>query len=143
LKKKNKVKLYRYKDLKIRQKEKFIKITSSNDLEKFIKLSGDNSLIHANKKFAKKNGFKNKVFHGAYIASLFSRLIGTQLPGKYGLLLFIEIKFSKPLYENTKIIISGEVIKKHNHLKCVDIILIARSKKTLIARGSSTVKLFL
>jgi 3-hydroxybutyryl-CoA dehydratase len=137
------VKLYKYIDLKIGQIEKFTKETTSTDLKKFIKLSGDNSLIHSNYNFAKKNGFKDKVFHGAYIASLFSRLIGTQLPGKYGLLLFIEMKFSKPLYKNQRVFVSGKIIKKHNNLRCIDIVLNAKSENSLIAHGSATVKLFL
>jgi len=136
------VKSYKFNDIKLGQTENFIKFVTSKDLDNFIKLSGDNSLIHSDKKFAKQMGFKSKVIHGAYITSLFSRLIGTKLPGKNGLLLFIDLKFSKPLYENKKIKIVGKVINKNQILKCIEVSLAAKVNKIIIAHGSCTTKLF-
>lgn len=135
------MKSFKFNNIKLGHEESLTKIVSSKDLTNFIKLSGDNSLIHTKVSFAKKMGYENKIIHGAYITSIFSRLIGTRLPGKYGLLLFIDIKFSKPLYENQKIKIIGKVVNKNKLLKCVEISLFAIVNNIIITHGSCTVKL--
>ena len=85
---------------------------------------------------------KKKIFQGADIVSQFSRIIGTKLPGKYGLLLLMDIKFIKPLYTNELLIITAKVIKKQNALKCITLNINAKVRGEEIANANATIKLF-
>ena len=70
-----------FKNIKIGQKKFFKTVISTNDIDKFSKISGDTNTIHLEKKAAVKKNFKNRVVHGAYILSLFSKLIVHQIAG--------------------------------------------------------------
>jgi 3-hydroxybutyryl-CoA dehydratase len=67
-------------------------------LDDFIALSGDDSPIHAQDRAARARGFKGRVVHGAFLGALVSSVIGTQLPGKDGVLQTIELSFHGPCY---------------------------------------------
>ena len=103
-----------FKNIKIGQKKFFKTVISTNDIDKFSKISGDTNTIHLEKKAALKKNFKNRVVHGAYVLSLFSKLIGTKLPGNNALVLFMDIKFNNPAYPNKIINIVGKVKKNIN-----------------------------
>lgn len=128
--------------IKLGQK-KFFKVTiSSNDIDKFAKISGDTNIIHLKKNNAKKKKFKDRVVHGAHIISLFSKLIGTKLPGSNALILLMDIKFKNPAYPNKVINISGKVKEKHQSVKTVILELEAKYlNKKIIASGYVAVKL--
>ena len=128
--------------IKIGQKKSFKTIISLNDIDMFAKISGDMNLIHLKKKIAKKKKFKDRVVHGAYILSLFSKLIGTKLPGNNALILLMDIKFNNPAYPNKAIYISGKVMEKHKSVNSIILELEAKYfKKAKIASGYATVKL--
>ena len=128
--------------IKLGQKKSFETSISLNDIDMFAEISVDKNIIHMEKKIAKKKKFKNRVVHGAYILSLFSRLIGTKLPGNNALILFMDIKFKNPAYPNKTIYISGKVIEKHKSVNSIILELEAKYfNKKIIASGYVTVKL--
>ena len=128
--------------IKLGQKKSFKTYISENDIDMFAKISGDKNIIHMEKNIAKKKKFKNRVIHGAYILSLFSRLIGTKLPGNNALILLMDIKFKNPAYPNKDIYISGKVIEKHKSVNSIILELEAKYfNKQIIASGYVTVKL--
>ena len=80
--------------------------------------------------------------HGAIIFSLFSKLIGTKIPGHNALILEINLKFHNPAYSGKKIYIIGKVKEKYNSVKCILLTLVAKYKTgKLIAKGNSLIKL--
>ena len=128
--------------IKLGQKKFFKTTISSNDIDKFAKISGDTNIIHLKKKNAKKKNFKDRVVHGAHIISLFSKLIGTKLPGNNALILFMDIKFKNPAYPSKVINISGKIKEKHQSVNTVILELEAKYlNKKIIASGYVTVKL--
>ena len=110
-----------FNDLFLGQQESFEITLNENNLFDFSKLSGDKSLIHTDSLYALNNGFKGKVVHGAFIISLYSRLLGMQLPGKNCLLLELQTKFKNPAYLNSQIKISGEIVSLHPSVSCIDV----------------------
>ena len=136
------MKNYRFKDLKIGKTSVFkIKITKKL-VSHFMLLSNDLSKIHIDDNFSKKYGFKKRVVHGMLIATLYSRLIGMNLPGKYSLLTNIEIKFIKPVYLNDTISIKGKIDALNKPYKVAIIHIEAKNQlNSLVSSAKSTVKL--
>ena len=136
------MKNYKFKDLKIGKTSTFkIKITKKL-VSNFMLLSNDLSKIHINDDFSKKYGFKKRVVHGMLIATLYSRLIGMNLPGKYSLLTNIEIRFIKPVYLNDIITIKGKIDTLNKSYKVAIIQIQAKNQlNSIVSSAKSTVKL--
>ena len=58
---------------------------------------------------SKSKGFSDRVVYGMLTSSFFSTLVGVYLPGKYCILQSIDIKFSKPVYIDDILTITGKV----------------------------------
>jgi len=133
---------YKFKTLKIGQSESFNIKLKNQIVKKFINFSKDKSTIHIKKKFATRHGFKDKLVHGMLLGALYSRFIGMYLPGKYGLLLSIDVKFHKPIYVNDQIIIKGKISNINSAYKVVTINISALKKsKILLSSAKAMVKL--
>ena len=131
-----------FRNIRIGQKKFFKTVISTNDIDKFSKISGDTNTIHLEKKAALKKNFKNRVVHGAYILSLFSKLIGTKLPGNNALVLFMDVKFNNPAYPNKIINIVGKVKEKHKSVNSIVLELWAKYPDgKIIANANVTVKI--
>jgi 3-hydroxybutyryl-CoA dehydratase len=87
------------------------RIVYEKDVINFAQLSGDNNPIHLDDTFASKSIFKNKVAHGMYIASFFSKLLGDKKYGFSGVYLSQNLKFLNPVYINEKVDITIELIE--------------------------------
>jgi 3-hydroxybutyryl-CoA dehydratase len=59
---------------------------------------GDNNPFHLDEEFAKRSRFGGRIAHGMLVASLFSTIIGTKLPGPGSLYLGQNLKFTAPVY---------------------------------------------
>ena len=79
---------------------------------KFAELTGDTNPIHLDKEYAIKQGFKSNIAHGILSASIFSKILGTQFPGKGTIYTFQELKFLKPIYADETITAKLKVLSK-------------------------------
>ena len=73
-------------------------VFEADGVETFADLSGDRNPIHLAAASAKAAGFEREIVHGALVASLISRLLGTVLPGPGAVLLAQTFRFLKPVY---------------------------------------------
>ena len=89
-----------------------------------------------------KKGFKGNIVHGAFIVSLFSKLIGNKLPGNGALILFSEYKFHYPAYLNLSIIIGGKISSISKSTSTISLNLYAKYEKDgkIISTGKSIVR---
>ncbi len=71
---------------------------SQDDVDLFAKLSKDFNPIHLNDEYSKKTIFGRKIIHGFLGSSIFSKIIGMQLPGEGSIYLKQNLKFLKPMY---------------------------------------------
>ena len=136
------MKKYKFKNLKLGQSS-FFKVKLKNELiRKFLLLSKDYSKIHIKKEFAYKYGFKSKIVHGMLLGAFYSRFIGVYLPGKYSLLINMDIKFNKPIYINDVVTIKGKIVHLNKSYKVATVKIIAfnQSKKN-VSTAKAMVKL--
>ncbi len=75
----------------------------------FSDYSGDTNPLHVDAAYAGTTRFKRRVAHGMSYASLFSRLIGNDLPGRGALWMAQNFRFSKPAFIGDSLTLSVEV----------------------------------
>lgn len=98
-----------------------IKQISDEDVRLFAKLSGDENPIHLDEEYASHTIFKHRVAHGHFVASMFSTLLGTQLPGEGSIYLGQQIKYVAPVYINDQITAQAKIIEKNEERNRVKI----------------------
>jgi len=100
---------YKFSDIEIGLEESFeVKIDASK-MDKFLDISNDINPLHVDSNYAKKKGFPGRVVYGLLTSSFYSTLVGVHLPGKHCILQGIDIQFSKPVYIDDILKISGKV----------------------------------
>ena len=97
-------------NIKIGDTVSITKIFSESDVEQFASLSEDRNPVHLDVEFAKNSLFKQRIVHGMLSASLFSGLLGEQLPGKGTIYLGQNLKFTAPVPIGEEITAFVEVI---------------------------------
>ena len=105
---------YSIDDCKEGQSFSFQETISRENVDEFAVLTGDTSTIHIDGKFARERGFKDRVVHGVFLSTYFSRLIGVYYPGENSLLQMLNVKFLAPAYINDRINISAVVDQVSN-----------------------------
>lgn len=78
-------------------------------VDSFATHSGDRNPLHLDETFAERTQFKRRVAHGMSYASLFSRLVGMDIPGRGGLWLSQSFEFHKPTYIGDTLVLRVEV----------------------------------
>lgn len=112
---------YKFSDIEVGFEESFeVKIDASK-MDKFLDISNDINPLHIDSDYAKEKGFSNRVVYGLLTSSFYSTLVGVYLPGKYCILQGIDIQFSKPVYINDSLKISGKVSYINEAYKRIEI----------------------
>lgn len=91
------------KGLKVGQTAIFSRIFSQSDINEYIDISGDFNQLHKNYDFVRTNGFDNLVVPTPLIGGMFSKLLGTNLPGRGTNWLKLSLNFLAPAYLEEKI----------------------------------------
>jgi len=97
---------------------------NSDVVKEFAKITGDLNPIHINEDFASTSPFKKPIVHGFLAGSIFSKILGMNLPGEGSIYLFQDMNFLKPIFYDVEYL--AEVI--------VEEIDFVKSKITLITR---------
>ena len=100
---------YKFVDINVGLEESFSVRVNSEKLDKFLKISGDINPLHTDAEYSKSKGFSDRVVYGMLTSSFFSTLVGVYLPGKYCILQGADIQFSKPVYIDDILTITGKV----------------------------------
>ena len=115
-----------------------ITITESM-INDFAKISGDYNPLHMDEKFAQSRDFKNRVCHGMLLGSLFSRLIGMYVPGKYGLYFSQTLNFVNPTTVNDTVTVTGKVISKNESTKIIKLKTTIKNSSHVLVDGKAKV----
>ena len=120
---------YRFSDIEIGIEEFFQVTIDPSKMEKFLEISGDINPLHTDDGYAKEKGFSNRLVYGLLTASFYSTLVGVHLPGKYCILQGIDIQFSKPVYIDDTLKVSGKVSYINEAYKQIEIKAIITNEK--------------
>ena len=107
--------------IKIGMKKKFTVTITESLIKKFADLTGDFNPLHMDEKYAKSTKFENRVCHGMLLGSLFSRLVGMEIPGKNALYFSQSLNFKAPCFIGEEITVQGEIIDKSLSTKMIKI----------------------
>jgi len=107
--------------IKIGMKKKFTVTITESLIKKFAELTGDFNPLHMDEKYAKSTKFENRVCHGMLLGSLFSRLVGMEIPGKNALYFSQSLNFKALCFVGEEITVQGEIIDKSLSTKMIKI----------------------
>ena len=110
-----------FKNLKIGKKFKFSLVISNKIHNQFTRISGDNSRIHTDLNFCKKNKYSEKMGYGFLITTILSNIYGTKFPGGMELCLSQECKFIKPFFVKDKLSFENVILYKNSDLGLLSI----------------------
>ncbi len=99
------------KELSIGDKASLTHVFSSEDVEQFAGVSKDTNPIHLDQSVAEKSVFEQRVVHGMAVASLFSGLLGVELPGEGSIYLGQNLSFKAPVFLGVAVTATVEVIE--------------------------------
>ncbi len=72
----NAINTYQFEELQLGMKESFDIMITKEMMENFCAMTGDVNPLHQDERFAKENGFQNRVVYGMLTSSFLSKLIG-------------------------------------------------------------------
>jgi 3-hydroxybutyryl-CoA dehydratase len=114
---------------------------SAEDIRLFANLSGDTNALHLDDSEGRSLGFAGRIAHGMLTASLISRLLGTQLPGRGTIYLSQSIRFLRPVYPGEALRAEVEVTETRPEKRIVTLDTRVWARDELAIDGSAVVLL--
>ena len=87
------------------------KAFTEEDVFRFAGISTDKNPLHLDQEFGRASIFGQRIVHGMLVASLFSGLIGMELPGEGSIYLGQSLNFKAPVAIGEEVTASVEIIK--------------------------------
>ena len=129
------------KTLKVGDKALLSKAFTEEEVFRFANISSDKNPIHLDKAFGESSIFGQRIVHGMLVASLFSGLIGMELPGKGSIYLGQSLTFKAPVAIDEEVTASVEILNIREdqpiipfHTVCIN------SAGTVAIEGEAVVK---
>jgi acyl dehydratase len=135
--------IFRFAEISVGEKHELDYAITVETYQKFLSTFGDHSPIHVDQEFSRARGFENCVAHGAILNGFISHFIGMHFPGRFSLLLAVDLRFSNASYPGDFIRLSARVTQKLESRKVVVIDLLATNttRNQVAARGRIQVML--
>lgn len=128
------------KQIQVGDQASTIRRFSEADVRAFAQVSGDENPAHLDEVYAKGTQFGTRIAHGMLVSSLFSALLGTQLPGLGTIYTNQTLSFRRPVFldeEITATITAREVLTDKNRVIFDCVAVNAKGETVLI--GEATV----
>jgi 3-hydroxybutyryl-CoA dehydratase len=100
---------YYLEDLKVGMAAELTRVVTEQDVNIFADLTGDHNPVHVDEEFAKKTIFETRIAHGAFIASLLSAVMGTQLPGPGAIFRSLNLNYRGPVRLGDEVLVHAEI----------------------------------
>jgi acyl dehydratase len=129
-----------YRHLSIGQKASIKKAFTDDDRREYASLTGDANPLWSDGKSARQAGFRDAIIPGPLLSALFSRLLGTHLPGRGTNWLKQKLQFLAPVCWNDELTATVELVRlrPEKHLANLDG-MCADSQGTPVCRAQSLV----
>ncbi|MED1782344.1 MaoC family dehydratase [Brevibacillus fortis] len=95
----------------IGEQASFSRTITETDIVLFAGMSGDYNPVHIDQQYAKETRFGQRISHGLLTASMFSRLLGMQLPGIGSIYKDQTIQFTAPVLIGDTITATATVLE--------------------------------
>ena len=82
---------------------------SEEEVKQFAEISTDKNPIHLDREFAEASVFGERIVHGMLVASIFSGIIGEELPGAGTIYLGQNLKFKAPVFIGEQVSATVEI----------------------------------
>lgn len=99
-----------FEDVDLGMEETYSRTVTAEDLEHFAAVSGDYNPFHMNEEFAATTVFGGRIAHGSLIASYFSTILGTKLPGPGTIYVSQTLKFRAPVRIGDTVVATAKVV---------------------------------
>lgn len=96
-------------ELKIGDTASLRRSFTDEDVRLFAQVSSDHNPIHLDEAYAAQTQFKQRIVHGALVSSLFSALLGEQIPGHGAIYMAQSVQFKAPVYLDMEVIATVEI----------------------------------
>ena len=107
------------------------------EMDRFAELSGDRSAIHTDAETARRFGFPDRLQYGFLLASLLSRIVGTNF--EHAVCAAVSIDFVKPALVGEHIDVRAEVTQVQEALRSVVLKITMLGADGVVARGKLTI----
>lgn len=105
----------------------------------FAELVDDHAPVHFNEGFAQSGGFATRIVHGFFVSSIFSGLLGEQLPGPDSVINTVSLKMRSPVLVGERVIYRAAVKQVAASVGAVVLTLSAtKVDGTVVLSGSTT-----
>jgi len=98
------------KRLSVGDKASRSKTFTVEDVERFAEVSTDRNPIHLDEEYAAKTIFRQRIVHGMLVGSLFSGILGCDLPGEGTIYLGQPLSFKAPVPLNEQVTATVECV---------------------------------
>jgi enoyl-CoA hydratase len=127
--------------LQVGQRVSVTKSFSEEEVFQFAQLSQDKNPLHLDKNFGRASIFGRRVVHGILVASLFSGLIGMELPGPGSIYLGQNLIFKAPVAIGEPVTATVEITKIREDKPIVTLRTVClNSGGTTVIEGEAVVK---
>ena len=128
-------------NFKVGDQASLTKTYSEEDVLGFSELSLDKNPLHLDANYAADSIFGKRIVHGMLVASLFSALLGTVLPGQGSIYLGQTLNFKAPIYLGDTITARVEITKIRPDKPIITLQTTAvNSGGTVVIEGEAVVK---
>ena len=100
---------YYLEDLDVGMSAEITRLVSEKDVADFAELTGDTNPVHLDEEFAAETMFKGRIAHGAFVASLLSAVMGTQLPGPGAIFRSLNLSYRGPVRIGDEVVAHAEI----------------------------------
>src|ERR1035441_134596 len=132
---------FHYHEINVGMKAAHDYVITPQVYEHFLAGFQDYSPVHVDEAFAKSRGFAGKVMHGSILNGFISHFVGMEFPGRFSLLLSVDLRFSNPSYLDDAIQIEAVVSQKMDARSIVilDLTLTNTTRSQLAGRARAQV----
>jgi 3-hydroxybutyryl-CoA dehydratase len=73
-------------------------LIGEDEVRAFTRLTGDDAPVHTDETHARSMGYDRQVAHGLLVGSMYSRILGCELPGPRTVIMKLSLDMLKPVY---------------------------------------------
>jgi len=132
---------FRYDEISVGERHQRDYVITVETRRNFLLAFEDHSPVHVDEAFARSQGFEGCVMHGAILNGFTSNFVGMYFPGRFSLLLTVDLRFSNVSYLNDSIRIEAIVSQKMDARRVVvlDLAFSNLTRNWTAARGRAQV----